>query len=164
MTGQYERPPAPDPDLVLNLTLKVREMLPHRPGRWAWDLTDSRDGSWFESMWEFDSAQHAERSGRSRLAELIQSPLDAKPAAAAATTPPGQLIIVSPHDPEAYGVLTDLATKAGVPVIRDRRKPLVAMPRHGGERRSADVSAKAQARGWWVVRRSGPSHGSAASA
>ena len=73
MNRSYEPPPVPDPDLVVNLVLKVREILPHRPGRWAWDLRDSRDGSWFESMWEFDSEDRARRSGRSRLAELLES-------------------------------------------------------------------------------------------
>jgi hypothetical protein len=73
----YEPLPAPDPDLVLKLVLKVREMLPHRPGRWAWDLRDSRDGSWFESMWEFDSEDRARRSGHSRLAELHETLPDA---------------------------------------------------------------------------------------
>jgi hypothetical protein len=87
MNRSYEAPPAPDPELVVNLVLKVREMLPHRPGRWAWDLRDSRDGSWFESMWEFDSEERARRSGRSRLAELLESLPGATPLAYGARAP-----------------------------------------------------------------------------
>lgn len=87
MNPAYEPPPAPDPELVVNLVLKVREMLPYRPGRWAWDLRDSRDGSWFESMWEFDSEERARRSGRSRLVELLESLPDARPLAYGALAP-----------------------------------------------------------------------------
>jgi hypothetical protein len=87
MNRSYEPPPAPDPELVVNLVLKVREMLPHRPGRWAWDLRDSRDGSWFESMWEFDSEERARRSGRSRLAEWLESLPDVTPLAYGARAP-----------------------------------------------------------------------------
>jgi hypothetical protein len=87
MNRSYEPPPAPDPELVVNLVLKVREMLPHRPGRWAWDLRDSRDGSWFESMWEFDSEERARRSGRSQLAEWLESLADVTPLAYGARAP-----------------------------------------------------------------------------
>jgi hypothetical protein len=87
MNRSYEPPPAPDPELVVNLVVKVREMIPHRPGRWAWDLRDSRDGSWFESMWEFNSEERARRSGRSRLAELLETLPDATPLAYGARLP-----------------------------------------------------------------------------
>ena len=75
MRGHYEPLPAPDLELVLHLRLRVREMAPHRRGRWAWDLRDSRDGSWFESMWEFDSAERARRSGLARLDQLRRAAL-----------------------------------------------------------------------------------------
>ena len=61
---------APDPELVRNLKLTVRR-LPHRANRWAWDLRDGRDGSWFESMLEFESPARARRSGLSRMEELL---------------------------------------------------------------------------------------------
>jgi hypothetical protein len=68
------RPPDPDPeltpDLVPHLTLTVRQLLPHRPGRCGWDLFDSRGGEWFEGMFEFYAPEEAERSGRCRLDEL----------------------------------------------------------------------------------------------
>ena len=64
--------PDPDPELVRSLTLSIRR-LPHRPNRWAWDLRDSRDGSWFESMFEFDSPERARRSGLFRMEELFRA-------------------------------------------------------------------------------------------
>jgi hypothetical protein len=67
--GKYVPPPAPETELVHNLKLVVRRLL-DRPHRWAWDLRDNRDGSWYESMLEFDSEAQARRSGLSRLAEL----------------------------------------------------------------------------------------------
>jgi hypothetical protein len=92
MRGPHESPLAHDPDLVLNLVLKVREMVPHRPGRWAWELRDRRDGSCFESMWEFDSAARAGCCGRSRLGELIQSLSDAKALAQWSVSPDGHML------------------------------------------------------------------------
>jgi hypothetical protein len=72
MIGHEVPTTPPDPELVRSLRLSVRK-LPHRRNRWAWDLTDSRDGSWFESMLEFGSPAHARRSGLSRLEELAGS-------------------------------------------------------------------------------------------
>lgn len=155
MRGQYEPLPAPDPDLILNLRLKVRELLPDRPRRWAWDLIDSRDNRWYESMYEFDSAEDAERSARSRLAELTQSLPGTEPAARPRNAPQSQLIVVSAQDDEAFEQLKGLVgDKTGIDVIRDRRKPLAPMPPKSPERRSTNVSSLAQARGWWIVKRS----------
>lgn len=72
MTGYYVPSPDLDPEVVTSLKLTVRK-LPHRPNRWAWDLRDSRDGSWFESMFEFDSPERARRAGLARIEELFSS-------------------------------------------------------------------------------------------
>jgi hypothetical protein len=72
MNSHDVRSPEPDPELVRNLKLTVRR-LPHRANRWAWDLRDGRDGSWFESMLEFDSPARARRSGLSRMEELLRA-------------------------------------------------------------------------------------------
>jgi hypothetical protein len=150
MRGQYVPPPAPDPDLVLNLALKVRE-LSARPGRWAWDLTDNRDGSWFESMWEFESAEEAAGFGRERLAELT----DARGTAGRmriANEIKRRLVIVSGQDDELYGLLNGLfANSKAVNVIRDRRQELTPIPRTRAERRSTRITDDAKARGWWIV-------------
>ena len=76
MTGHYALSPDLDLEAVRNLRLTVRK-LPHRPNRWAWDLRDGRDGSWFESMFEFDSHERARQSGLSRIEELLRSVSDA---------------------------------------------------------------------------------------
>jgi hypothetical protein len=72
MTGHYVPSLEQDPEVVKSLRLTVRK-LPHRPNRWAWDLRDSRDGSWFESMFEFDSHERARLSGLARIEELVKS-------------------------------------------------------------------------------------------
>jgi hypothetical protein len=66
----------PDPDLVPNLKLEVREA--YRPGRWMWQIVDTRDGTVFEREFEFDFASDARRAGLVRLAELVPSMPGAK--------------------------------------------------------------------------------------
>ncbi len=133
-----------------NLLLSVR---PNRPNHWAWDLRDGRDGSWFESMFEFDSPERARRSGLSRIAELqrsLQAPQHAPPA----DTGKARLVIVSADDTELFGTLKRLlADGQRVEIIPERRKSLAPMDRRSNERRSVPVSAAARARGWWIVPR-----------
>ena len=137
MIGRYSPPPDPDRDLVLNLALSVRELC-DRPHRWAWDLRDGRDGSWFESMFEFDSAEQARRSGLSRLAELGRCASDTDAALRAGETEAHHLVIVSGDDGELYSTLRDLfAGTESVEVIRDRRKSSAAMRCRSAERRSS---------------------------
>jgi hypothetical protein len=141
MIGRYSPPPDPDRDLVLNLALSVRE-LSDRPHRWAWDLTDSRDRSWFESMFEFDSAEQALRSGLSRLAELGRCASDTGAAPRAGETEAHHVVIVSGDDDQLYSMLTDLfAGSESVEVIRDRRKSSPAVSRRSAERRLPKVIA-----------------------
>src|SRR5688572_13545413 len=92
--GQYVAPSEPDPELVQNLALSVRQ---NRPGHWAWDLRDSRDGSWFESMFEFDSEDQARRAGLSRIAELARCVHSATAASWEVGEKKGHLVIVSRH-------------------------------------------------------------------
>ena len=56
---------------VLDLVVRVRPA--YRVSRWAWHLVDRRDGSEFESEFEYDSASEAQRAGFRRLAELTSS-------------------------------------------------------------------------------------------
>jgi hypothetical protein len=177
--------PAPRPDLdfdtVLHLTVAVRQ---NRPLRWAWHLVDGRDGSWFESQYEFDSPGAARRSGLARLAELTPSlPTTAAGVrTAAAATGQEHLVIVSGDD-TVYGLVQQVfAENTGIGVLRDRRRPGAPERRNGerrlvedggqtgpaadwrgaerrtGERRSIHVEAVQVARGWWIVCRSGACH------
>src|SRR5437764_1734206 len=59
------------PDLVAHLRLEVRPA--SRPGRWMWELIDTRDGACFERELEFDFANDARRAALTRLAELTRS-------------------------------------------------------------------------------------------
>lgn len=147
-----------DPELVQNLHLTVRP-LPHRPHRWAWDLRDGRDSSWFESMWEFDSEARARRSGHARIQELSQS-LRGEPAAVPRIADtPRHIVVVSRHDDELYAMFTGaFRGSTTVNVIRDRRTSSVKMDR-GIERRSLDVAVGIRARGWAIVGRSGAARG-----
>jgi hypothetical protein len=56
---------------VVDLVVRVRPA--YRVSRWAWHLVDRRDGSEFESEFEYDSASEARRAGLRRLAELTSS-------------------------------------------------------------------------------------------
>jgi hypothetical protein len=152
MIGQYVPPPDPDPELVQSLALSVRQI---RPGRWAWDLRDSRDGSWFESMFEFDSEDQARRSGLSRIAELARSVRGATAASRSTGEKRGHLVIVSRHDDELYAQLKgSLGASDGIEVIRDRRKSPAKMDRRDIDRRSTDITEDLRARGWSIVCRS----------
>ena len=139
MIGRFSPPPDPNRDLVLNLELEVRE-LSARPHRWAWDLRDSRDGSWFESMFEFDSAEQARRSGLSRLAELGRCATGAVLRAGGMDAV--HLVIVSGHDDELCAMPTYLFEGTQrADVIRDRRKSFAPITCRGTERRSPDAIA-----------------------
>jgi hypothetical protein len=143
--------PARKPDLDLDtlghLTVAVRQ---NRRSRWAWHLVDSRDGSSFESQYEFDSAIAARRSGLARLAELTPS---LPPAAAPQRH--RHLVIVS-DDAAVYGLVHQVfAENKGIEIIRDRRRPSPSPDRRNGDRRSMNVDAVVQARGWCIVCRSG---------
>ena len=142
------RQPDPDPDTVMHLTVAVRQ---NRRSRWAWHLIDSRDGSSFESQYEFDSAIAARRSGLARLAELSPSLTSPAPAQR-------HLVIVS-GDAAVYGVLQHVfAENKGIEVIRDRRRPSPPSDHRTDERRSMNVDAVMHARGWCIVCRSGVGH------
>jgi hypothetical protein len=152
MIGQHVPPPVPDVELVQNLALSVRQ---NRPGRWAWDLRDSRDGKWFESMLEFDTEERARRSALSRIAELARSMRGETAASRAIGEEKGHLVIVSRHDDELYAQLKgSLGTSDGIEVIRDRRKSLAKMDRKEIDRRSTDITEDIRARGWSIVCRS----------
>jgi hypothetical protein len=156
MSGQYAPPPVPDPQLVESLSLSVRR---NRPGHWAWDLKDSRDGSWFESMFEFDSEDQARRSGLSRIAELSRSVRGATAASRSVGDKRGHLVIVSRHDDELYAQLKRAhGMSDGIEVIRDRRQSAEKMDRRDIDRRFTDITADLRARGWSIVCRS--EHGS----
>ena len=149
ITVRYNSPD-PDPDLeidldrdlVLNLGLAVREMLPHRPNRWAVDLFDNRDGSRFESTFPFDSPEQAAASALTRIEDLQRRAAEA----------PKRLVIVSPDDAELVASLKRLlAGRQGVQIVLDRRRPLASMDRRLPERRALLVSDIARARGWWIA-------------
>jgi hypothetical protein len=147
----HERTTTPEPELVQSLELTVRR-IPQRPNRWAWDLKDGRDGSWFESMWEFDSEERARRSGLSRMLELSRS------ARGDQTTT--DIVIVARHDDQLYGMLA--AAFAGndrVTVIRDRRRFSTKRGGRDIERRSIDVGMAIRRRGWAIVCRSDAQRG-----
>jgi hypothetical protein len=153
MIGRYAPPPDPDRDLVLSLALKVRELC-GRPHRWAWDLRDSRDGSWFESMLEFDSAEQARRSGLSRLAELGRCADDTGPAVRGGGTETHHLVMVSRDDDELYSKPTDLfAGTESIDVIR--RRSLAPTARRSVEHRSPETIALACGCRWSIACRSG---------
>jgi hypothetical protein len=65
----------PDPDhgqvSVVDLVVQVRPA--SRVSRWAWHLIDRRDGSEFETGFEYDSPSDARWAAFSRLAELTAS-------------------------------------------------------------------------------------------
>jgi hypothetical protein len=130
MAGQYEPLGAPDPELVTALDLRVRELPGHRR-RWAWDLYDSRDDSWFESMLEFDSPERANRSGLSRLEELRGEA--AQPPKAVSSVP--RRVVLSADDPELFAKLRILlATGERVEISPGRRKDLAAMEQPSPDR------------------------------
>ena len=166
--------PDPDPDLVANLKLYVRET---RIGRWMWELIDARDGASFERAFEFDSADDARRAGLARLGELTPSLGGAKMAAKNVETPmPRRLVIVARDNDALYEELQALfADDKTFDVIRDRRHAerrrldrrargtvATAVPwverrrnhRRRGERRVRRVDPHIQAGGWRVVPRS----------
>lgn len=150
--GQYIPRPAPDPEFVQSLALSVRQ---NRPGHWAWDLKDSRDGTWFESMLEFESEEQARRSGLSRIAELARSVRGATAASRSVGDKRGHLVIVSRHDDELYAQLKRAhGMTDGIEVIRDRRRAVVKIDRTEIDRRSTDISPDLRARGWSIVCRS----------
>jgi hypothetical protein len=152
MSGQDVPPSDPDPELVQSLALTVRQ---NRPGHWAWDLKDGRDGSWFESMFEFDSEDQARRSGLSRIAELARSVRGATAASRSVGDKRGHLVIVSRHDDELYAQLKRAhGMTDGIEVIRDRRRAEAKMDRKEIDRRSTDITADLRARGWSIVCRS----------
>jgi len=62
-----------DPDEVSIVHLVVEVLPAHRSSRWSWHLIDRRDGSRFETGFEYDSASAARRAGLSRLAELTSA-------------------------------------------------------------------------------------------
>ena len=150
--GHYVSPPEPDPELVQSLALSVRQ---NRPGHWAWDLKDSRDGTWFESMLEFESEEQARRSGLSRIAELPRSVRGATAASRSVGDKRGHLVIVSHHDDELYAQLKRAhGMTDGIEVIRDRRGALAKMDRKEIDRRSTDITPDLRARGWSIACRS----------
>jgi hypothetical protein len=150
--GQYVAPPEPDPELVQNLALSVRQ---NRPGHWVWDLRDSRDGSWFESMFEFDSEDQARRSGLSRIAELARCVHRTTAASCEIAEKKGHLVVVSRHDDKLYVQLKGVyGARDGIEVIRDRRRSLTKMDTKEIDRRSADIAEELRARGWSIVCRS----------
>ena len=175
-THERPRPDELAPDLVANLRLEVREA--YRPGRWMWELIDVRDGTPFERQFEFDSAGDARQSGLGRLAELTPSLPGAKMIATTADSQlTNRLVVVSRDHIALYADLQRLfANNRHVEVICDRRRfdrrrgdrrMTVGVPssvrsverrtidRRGRERRSRRVDPSFQARGWWVVPRSG---------
>jgi hypothetical protein len=112
----------PDPDLVSNLRLEVREA--YRPGRWMWQIVDSRDGTVFERQFEFDFEGDARRSGLARLAEMIPPLPGAKIGGrTAGSRPTSRRVIVSRAQESIYADLLRLFHENGaVDVIRDRRR------------------------------------------
>ena len=95
MTGQQWTAPDPDrdPDIVANLTVEVRPA--YRCSRWAWHLVDRRDGSEFETGFEYDSPSNARRAALSRLAELTSSVLGATTGGADSFTSPRPAVLKS---------------------------------------------------------------------
>lgn len=151
---RYESSSTPDPELILSLRLRVREMVPHRPRRWAWDLLDSRDGSWFQSMFEFDSEEQAKRSGRSHLDEWRRSLSLPKPTAPLVDGATTGLVIVSADDTELFATLKRLlADGQRVEIIAERRKSPAQLEQRSADRRRAHVNEAARSRGWWIVTR-----------
>ena len=142
--------PVPDTDLVANLRVDVH-LVPGR-ARWAWHLIDSRDDSWFESQYEFESPMDAQTSGLARLAELARLP-GAKSFARTVEFPiRNHLVIVSRRQEGLYSILSSLFQQSGgIEVIRDRRRSVSAAGRREPERRSQRVDPVARARGWWIV-------------
>jgi hypothetical protein len=129
-----------DEDLIPKLALTVREMLPQRPNRWAFDLVDTRDGSRFESTYAFESPEQAACSGLARLERLKASATKRR------------LVIVSADDPELLASLKRLfAGTKRVEIVLDRRKGLASMEQRIANRRGASVSEAARDRGWWVA-------------
>jgi hypothetical protein len=142
----HERTMTPEPDLVQSLELTVRR-IPQRPRRWAWDLKDGRDGSWFESMWEFDSEDRARRSGLSRMLELARS--------VHGDDTTNDIVIVARHDDQLYAMLAAAFGGNGrVTVVRDRRRFSTRLGRRDLERRSTDVGMAIRRRGWAIACRS----------
>jgi hypothetical protein len=139
-----------DAESLASLAVIVQE---HRPSRWAWHLRDTRDGSWFESEYEFSSPMAARRAGVARLAELTP-PVDGTTTegSGACTGRSRHLVIVSGDD-AVYGLLREVFAKnEGIEVIRDRRRP----DRRRGDRRLTErrlviADATTRARGWWMV-------------
>jgi hypothetical protein len=162
-----------DAENLASLTVIVQE---HRPSRWAWHLRDTRDGSWFESEYEFTSPMAARRAGVARLAELTPPVGVAAETSGPCTGRSRHLVIVSGDD-AVYGLLRQVFAKnEGIEVIRDRRRPDAPVDRRETprrvtadrrrraptldrrrsdrrltERRTVIVDAMTRARGWWMV-------------
>src|SRR5919201_3450042 len=92
------------PDLVGHLRLEVRPAA--RPGRWMWELIDTRDGACFERELEFEFADDARRAARRRLAELTRSLPGAKMASEPHRTP--RFVVVSRDQDALYEELQRL--------------------------------------------------------
>jgi hypothetical protein len=158
-------------DLIAHLRLEDRPAF--RPGRWMWELIDARDGTPFETQFEFEFASDARRSGLARLVELTRSLSGAK--MIAKTVDSHRFVMVGrEHDAlfeELQRLFVDSRT---IDVVRDRRcsarRRLDRRTAHGArspvrrlerrkidrricDRRSIDVDASVKARGWWVVPR-----------
>jgi hypothetical protein len=165
---------APDPNLVANLKLEVRQA--YRPGRWMWQLVDARDGTVLEKAFEFECASDAERSGLARLAELTPSLPGAKAAGRRSQLQlKTRLVVVSRKEEALYQELRRLfADSSSVDVILDRRcfdrrrcdqrikgerevtqlfERRAIERRRGQERRASRIDVAMQARGWWTVSR-----------
>jgi hypothetical protein len=164
----------PDLHLLANLKLDVREA--YRPGRWAWQIVDARDGTVFEREFEFESADDARRSGLARLAELRPPLPGAKAVGRNIGSPPLRVVIVSRTQNAMYQELQRLfRDNTAVVVIQDRRRferrgperrvqaerrpsaPFfdrrARVRRSGAERRSLRIDEALQARGWCLVPR-----------
>jgi hypothetical protein len=163
---------APDPNLVANLKLEVRQA--YRPGRWMWQLVDARDGTVLEKAFEFECASDAERSGLARLAELTPSLPGAKAAGRRSQLQlKTRLVVVSRKEEALYQELRRLfADSSSVDVILDRRcfdrrrcdqrikgerevtqlfERRAIERRRGQERRASRIDVAMQARGWWTA-------------
>jgi hypothetical protein len=64
-----------DADAIEHLVVDVRPA--HRRARWAWALVDGRDGSEFETGFDYDSPSDARRAAMGRLEELTSALRDA---------------------------------------------------------------------------------------
>ena len=130
-----------DVDLVPNLSVAVREMRPHRPSRWAFDLFDTRNGRRFESTFPFVSPEQAVYGGLARLEELNRLVSETSK----------RLVIVSADDAELVASLRRLfAGRQRVEIVSDRRRQLIPMDRRIPDRRAMPASEEPRSRGWWI--------------